>query len=162
MYPKLTRFFYHRLLRLQDGIYSVKKLLLEYPDYEGFVAQAFLPQPGPSNYDIVSCETWPLALGGKDLHVWHSCDDELLSFKQSIDVLLHLDDQLSSGGSGGTVVAIPEDGLASTTTVNGEKKSIASVYGSVKIRHAARLHADLTTLKVSWIVKLECVVNRHS
>lgn len=131
----------------QDGIYSVSDLLKEYPDYEGFVAQAFLPQPGPCNYDIVSCETWPLALQGKHLHVWHSRDDELLSFKQSIDVLLHLDQQLSSPDcSSETVVEIPEDGLASTTLVNGDKKSIASVYGQVKIK-ASHLYADLTTLK---------------
>lgn len=125
-------------------------MLKEYPDYEGFVAQAFLPQPGPSSYDVVSCETWPLGLEGKDLHVWHSRDDELLSFKQSIDVILHLDEQIDrSTALGGALVEIPEDGVASTTNVDGEKKSVASVYGQVEIRNAACLHADLTTLKVS-------------
>ncbi|CDS00697.1 related to Serine protease [Sporisorium scitamineum] len=133
---------------LVDGIYSVSSLLKEYPDYEGFVAQAFLPQPGPANYDVVSCETWPLALEGKNLHVWHSRDDELLSFKQSIDVLLHLDQQLSSSNSDGTTVAIPEDGVASTTIVDGEK-SIASVYRDVKIRNASQLFADLTSLRAA-------------
>ncbi|SPO20687.1 related to Serine protease [Ustilago trichophora] len=133
---------------LVDGIFSVSKMLKEYPDYEGFVAQAFLPQPGPSSYDVVSCETWPLALEGKNLHVWHSRDDELLSFKQSIDVILYLDEQIDgSTVLGAALVEIPQDGVASTTNVDGEKKSIASVYGQVKIRNAARLHADLTTLK---------------
>ncbi|KAI3479807.1 hypothetical protein L1887_58202 [Cichorium endivia] len=53
----------------QDGIFSVSALLKEYPDYDGFVAQAFLPQPSPAKYDVVSCENWPLALDGKQLHV---------------------------------------------------------------------------------------------
>ncbi|TKY90156.1 hypothetical protein EX895_000154 [Sporisorium graminicola] len=133
---------------LVDGIYSVSSLLKEYPDYEGFVAQAFLPQPGPANYDVVSCETWPLALEGKTLHVWHSRDDELLSFKQSIDALLHLDQQLSTSRSGSdAIVTIPDDGLASTTLVDGDKKSIASIYPNVKIRNASRLFADLTSLR---------------
>lgn len=108
-----------------------------------------MPQPGPSNYDVVSCETWPLALKGKDLHVWHSRDDELLSFKQSIDALLHLDEQLIGSTADAAVVQIPHDGLASTTTVDGEKKSVASLYGKVAIKNSDRLHADLTTLKVS-------------
>ncbi|GAC96699.1 alpha/beta hydrolase fold protein [Pseudozyma hubeiensis SY62] len=132
---------------LVDGIYSVSNLLKEYPDYEGFVAQAFLPQPGPSNYDVVSCETWPLALQGKDFHVWHSRDDELLSFKQSIDAVLHLDRQLSGDASSGDAsVEIPGDGLASTVVVDGEKRTIASVYGDVRIRSSDRLHVDLLSL----------------
>ncbi|CCF53845.1 uncharacterized protein UHO2_00936 [Ustilago hordei] len=135
-------------LVLVDGIYSVSGLLQEYPHYQGFVAQAFLPQPGPSHYDVVSSETWPLALKGKNLHVWHSRDDELLSFKQSIDALLHLDEQLTIKPSLESVtVEIPQDGAASFTTVNGEKKPISSVYGKIRIRNADRLHADLTTLK---------------
>lgn len=102
----------------------------------------------------MSCQTWPLALEGKDLHVWHSRDDELLSFKQSIDVILHLDEQLTrDAASAGTAVEIPEDGIASTTLVNGAKKSLASVYGNIKIRNADRLHADLTTLRVSPLLR---------
>ena len=85
------------------------------------------------------------------MHVWHSRDDELLSFKQSIDVLRHLDNQVSSpASSAGTIrVQIPEDGVASVTTVDGEKKSIASMYGRVNIHNNAHLHADFVTLKVS-------------
>ncbi|CBQ67521.1 related to Serine protease [Sporisorium reilianum SRZ2] len=132
-------------IKTWDGIYSIEKLLKEYPDYEGFVAQAFLPQPGPANYSLVSCEAWPLALEGKKLHIWHSRDDELLSFKQSIDALLHLDTCLPPSDKPVTVT-IPEDGVASTTTVDGEKKSIASLYPSVKIRNTAQLSADFTTL----------------
>lgn len=137
----------------------MSKLLTEYQDYEGFVAQAFLPQPGPSNYDAVSIETWPLALEGKNLHVWHSRDDELLSFKQTIDAILYLDDQL--GGcmsSKATNIDIPKDGDASTTTVNGVKESVASVYGKVTIKSSDKLHADLITLRVSsrgcfWLMR---------
>ncbi|SNX81437.1 related to Serine protease [Melanopsichium pennsylvanicum] len=132
---------------LVDGIFSITKLLKEYPDYEGFVAQAFLPLPGPSNYGAVSCETWPLALEGKVLHVWHSKDDELLSFKQSMDVIKHLDEQLSAGAlHAGKAVDIPEDGIASLTNVDGVQKKVSDVYGKVVIKNSNRLHADLTTL----------------
>lgn len=134
---------------MQDGIFSVSALLKEYPDYDGFVAQAFLPQPSPAKYDVVSCENWPLALDGKQLHVWHSRDDELLSFKQSLDIILHLDSKLSTAASASIPVVIPQDGNASTTEVHGEKKLLASLYADTSIKNASQLHADLTTLRVS-------------
>ncbi|ETS63386.1 hypothetical protein PaG_01667 [Moesziomyces aphidis] len=132
---------------LVDGIFSVSALLKEYPDYDGFVAQAFLPQPSPAKYDAVSCENWPLALDGKQLHVWHSRDDELLSFKQSLDIILHLDSKLSTAASASIPVVIPQDGNASTTEVQGEKKLLASLYADTSIKNANHLHADLTTLR---------------
>lgn len=78
-----------------DGIYDVQSLLQEYPDYAGFVSQAFInvnDQPlGPDDTRLkgVSLPAWPCdASGHADLpHVYiaHSKDDELLSFRQSIE-----------------------------------------------------------------------------
>lgn len=78
----------------------------------------------------------------------------MLSFRQSIDAILHLDEQLAtnkqdaSEETGAKTVEIPDDGVASETNVDGQKKSIASVYGPLKIKNHHRLHVDLTTLRV--------------
>ncbi|PWZ02928.1 glycoside hydrolase [Testicularia cyperi] len=120
---------------LVDGIYSVSTLLEEYPDYDGFVSQAFLPSPGPANYSVVSLENWALSVGSKKFHIWHSRDDELLSFRQTIDALDYIDRAISdhTGSESNHPVTVPTDGSASSTTLDGNNVPIAELFPSVTI-----------------------------
>ncbi len=55
--------------------------------------------------------------------------------------------QASTAASASIPVVIPQDGNASTTEVQGEKKLLASLYADTSIKNADQLHADLTTLR---------------
>ncbi|CCH42328.1 putative kynurenine formamidase [Wickerhamomyces ciferrii] len=63
-------------LILLDGIYDLTKLIEEYPDYQGFVNEAF------DNYQDVSFLTSD-QLNNVNIHVFQSYNDELLSKTQT-------------------------------------------------------------------------------
>ncbi|PWN17924.1 alpha/beta-hydrolase [Microstroma glucosiphilum] len=76
---------------LVDGIYDIDDLLVEYPDYAGFVSQAFVPlgdpplaKGGDERLRAVSIPAWPAAKEPAVARVIlaHSKDDELLTFRQ--------------------------------------------------------------------------------
>lgn len=72
-------------LVLVDGIYDLPDLLAEYPDYSGFVEDAFGKDPSALEAD--SPARWGFATpdeGGRAVRmlVLHSKEDELLSFRQ--------------------------------------------------------------------------------
>lgn len=77
---------------LVDGIYDLEDLLVEYPDYAGFVSQAFVPVGDPplqlggdERLRAASIPAWPAAKGAGDAWVIlaHSKDDELLTSRQT-------------------------------------------------------------------------------
>lgn len=81
-----------------DGIYDLPSLLEEYPDYKGFVGDAFgaeldadyLAQESPARWQLVERE------GERTLRVLvlHSREDELLSLKQPTDFATRFQRQL--------------------------------------------------------------------
>ena len=121
-----------------DGIYDLPSLLEEYPDYKGFVGDAFgaaldgayLEQESPARWELVD-ET-----GGLDLRilVLHSREDELLSLRQPGDFATGLEKLLDGKGRG----------------------SVEIDYESLKNGHAQLLLRDELPLAVrNWIQKLE-------
>lgn len=62
-------------LFLLDGIYDLKELVLEYPEYEFFVEEAH------ANYKEVDLDI--NAMKNREIHIIHSYSDELLSLRQT-------------------------------------------------------------------------------
>lgn len=88
---------------LVDGIYDLDDLLAEYPDYAGFVSQAFVPlgdpplaMGGDERLRAVSIPAWPAAHESGDARVIlaHSKDDELLTLRQTRGAAEYLRDTL--------------------------------------------------------------------
>ena len=129
---------------LVDGIYDLVDLLHEYPSYSSFVEQAFIaPADGPKPkewYSSVSLASWRLVSPLPSVHLWHSRDDELLSFKQTLDAARVLD----YGNTQPRTVPIPTDGLAATTGEN--KTPLAKTYPDFAVRN---VNVDLESLHVS-------------
>lgn len=69
-----------RGIYLVDGIFSLSELLNEYPDYIGFVSQAFSDDEEKFEEFHLSIERLPSSVDS--IHLLHSYRDELLSLRQ--------------------------------------------------------------------------------
>lgn len=132
----------------QDGIYSITDLLKEYPDYTSFVAQAFLPHAAAADYSHVSLDDWLIETTRKMFYVWHSRDDELLSFRQSVGAVSLLQ-KLLPASQDSVKVEVPADGVAATSKSQGKPTLIRDLYPNLVINTPSQLIADFSSLRVS-------------
>ncbi|CAO1626421.1 unnamed protein product [Sympodiomycopsis kandeliae] len=134
-----------------DGIYDVQTLLDEYPDYAGFVSQAFidpkhsqpLPEHKPGSdkrLSSVSLPQWPVSETSNlpHIHIVHSRDDDLLTYRQSIEASETLVAQYKVDKSRVQSIPIPRRSFGAAGTD----------YGDQTVKHAPPIvNIDLTSLK---------------
>ncbi|CAO1636584.1 unnamed protein product [Parajaminaea phylloscopi] len=132
---------------LLDGIYDLTSLLEEYPSYSGFVGQAIPDLHQRRGMELASATSWPLPHGSGDsgrcphVYIAHSADDELLTFRQSVEMASHICDLLGAAG----VVApeqVKEDSIPAASV------GVAGYTSSVGVKSCPpSLVVDLTSLK---------------
>ncbi|KAH9819442.1 putative Esterase/Lipase [Melampsora americana] len=99
-------------LGLIDGIYGLRELIEEYPDYIDFVKQAMGPDGKPNDWQTVSPLHWSLSISNfptsSKILIIHSKDDSLLSIKQTSLLVNHLN-QLVTTSKFGSKLLIEAD-----------------------------------------------------
>lgn len=142
-----------------DGIYDVQSLLQEYPDYAGFVSQAFidpksepLPSDNPASDErlkSVSLPAWPYNAAGDGeeglphVYIAHSKDDELLSFRQSIEAAQHFIEKLRVDRK--TTQTTESHGSSSTKTVSHAPPFVNVDLTSLTVSHKASVLWNCTS-----------------
>ncbi|KAI9178997.1 hypothetical protein H9P43_005659 [Blastocladiella emersonii ATCC 22665] len=128
-----------------DGIYDLTDLVAEYPDYAGFVAQAFGPAPYGLDTDTVAQSrdaarvraAYEVA-GCRRVLVVHSRDDELLTLRQSDRVLDALREGVKAAG-------VPVHVSVDYDAVKGKHDDLLNTDAFVQrvARFAAELEAEI-------------------
>lgn len=73
-----------------DGIYDLSSLITEYPDYRGFVTEAFGEDEGRWRRESPGTWEWKKQERGAKVLVVHSKEDDLLSLRQPNEFIAHL------------------------------------------------------------------------
>ncbi|WFD45110.1 hypothetical protein MPSI1_003787 [Malassezia psittaci] len=142
---------------LVDPILDLDALLLEYPDYEGFVSNAFPSSDAETRmYDAVSVSSWTWTKqtqGRVRIVLMHSCDDELLSYAQVV-VALKRFSVLCSSDDAGHDVQIPQpsshacNSLAYWYRGKTQTESVSAHFQSDSMRVPMEIQVDWHSLSV--------------
>ena len=142
---------------MQDAILDLDALLMEYPEYEGFVSNAFPTlKAGSRSYEAVSISSWiwtKQTQGRVQVVLMHSRDDELLSYAQPVIALKRLS-ALSESIAPKHRVHIPEPTshtchhLAYWYRGQTQKESVAARFRCETIRVSTAIQVDWDTLSV--------------
>ncbi|EGG04464.1 putative Esterase/Lipase [Melampsora larici-populina 98AG31] len=99
-------------LGLLDGIYGLRELIQEYPDYIDFVQEAIGPDGQPNDWQTVSPLHWSLSTSNfpisSKLLIIHSKDDSLLSTKQTDLFVNHLNQLVKTQSNGPKLLLEPD------------------------------------------------------
>ncbi|WFD01110.1 hypothetical protein MYAM1_003871 [Malassezia yamatoensis] len=145
---------------LVDPILDLDALLLEYPDYEGFVLNAFpSPYAEPRKYDAVSVSSWTWTKQTQhrvQVILMHSRDDELLSYAQIV-VALKRFHMLHDPNDAGHDIPIPKPSsqicnhLAYWYRGKTQTESVFAQFQSDVMRVPKRIQVDWHSLSVGFM-----------